>query len=135
MKKKLLVYCSVLALATTATLFSSKSVVNAEDAPAPGEASGVESRNEMWAKQYPNQYNSWRKTSQSEQIEDLLKKKPQLPVLWAGYGFAKDYNAPRGHFYAIQDNLNTLPLAHRSAPSPARSQPPAGAVNRLMLHG
>ena len=122
MKKKLLVYCSVLALATTATVFSSKSVVNAADAPAPGEVSSVESRNEMWAKQYPNQYNSWRKTSQSEQLEDLLKKKPQLAILWAGYGFAKDYNAPRGHFYAIQDNVNTLrtgaPVSPVTGPQP-----------------
>ncbi len=69
---------------------------------------GVESRNEVWAKHFPLQYNSWKQTSQSEQIIDMLDKKPQLAVIWAGYGFAKDYNAPRGHYYALQDNINTL---------------------------
>jgi len=37
-----------------------------------------------------------------------VKKYPQLAILWAGYGFAKDYNAPRGHFNALQSNINTL---------------------------
>ena len=69
---------------------------------------GVESHNEAWAPHFPLQYDSWKQTSQSEQIDDMLAKKPQLAVLWAGYGFAKDYNAPRGHFYALQDNINTL---------------------------
>jgi nitrite reductase (cytochrome c-552) len=83
---------------------------------------GVESRNEEWAKNYPHQYTSWKETSKSETIEDLLKKKPQLPVLWAGYGFAKDYNAPRGHFYAVQDNTNSLrtgaPVSPITGPMP-----------------
>ncbi len=69
---------------------------------------GIESRNEEWAKHFPLQYNSWKQTSQSEKIIDMLEKKPQLAVIWAGYGFAKDYNAPRGHYYALQDNINTL---------------------------
>lgn len=69
---------------------------------------GVESRNEAWAQHFPLQYESWKQTGESERIDDMLIKKPQLAVLWAGYGFAKDYNAPRGHFYAVQDNINTL---------------------------
>ncbi|VEI46970.1 cytochrome c552 [Actinobacillus equuli] len=24
-------------------------------------------------------------------------------MLWAGYAFAKDYNKPRGHYYAVTD--------------------------------
>lgn len=83
---------------------------------------GVESQNEKWAKHFPYQYESWKKTSKSDQIEDMLKKKPQLAVLWAGYGFAKDYNAPRGHYYALQDNINTLrtgaPVGPMSGPMP-----------------
>ena len=69
---------------------------------------GVESKNEEWGKHYPRQYASWKETSKSEKIDDMLKKKPQLPILWAGYAFSKDYNAPRGHFYAVQDVINTL---------------------------
>ena len=69
---------------------------------------GVESRSDKWAEKYPHQYKSWKETSQNDEITDMIKKKPQLAVLWAGYGFAKDYNAPRGHFYALQSNINSL---------------------------
>lgn len=83
---------------------------------------GVESRNEVWARHFPLQYESWKQTSESERIDDMLAKKPQLAVLWAGYGFAKDYNAPRGHFYAVQDNINSLrtgaPVGPTTGPMP-----------------
>lgn len=69
---------------------------------------GVEGRSDKWAEKYPNQYNSWKQTSENDNIIDMIAKKPQLAILWAGYGFAKDYNAPRGHFYALQSNVNTL---------------------------
>ncbi len=68
----------------------------------------VKAKNEEWAKYYPREYGSWRNTRQSDKVVDQIKEKPQLAVLWAGYPFSKDYNAPRGHFYAIQDNINTL---------------------------
>ncbi len=83
---------------------------------------GVASKSEEWAKYFPRQYDSWKKTRQSDKIDDLLEKNPQLAILWAGYGFAKDYNAPRGHFYALQSNINTLrtgaPVGPDSGPMP-----------------
>ena len=85
-------------------------------------AGDVVSNNSDWAKDYPEQYADWKKTSKSDQIKDMLKEKPQLVILWAGYGFAKDYNAPRGHFYALQSNQNTLrtgaPVDSNTGPMP-----------------
>ncbi len=85
-------------------------------------ADGVESKSEEWAKHFPRQYDSWKQTKENDKIEDLLDKKPQLAILWAGYGFAKDYNAPRGHAYALQSNINTLrtgaPVGPTSGPMP-----------------
>ena len=79
-------------------------------------------KNDEWARYYPRQYSSWMKTKESGEILDLLKAYPQLPILWAGYGFAKDYNAPRGHYYAIQSNTNTLrtgaPVDDKTGPMP-----------------
>jgi len=69
---------------------------------------GVESKSEEWERYFPRQYDSWKKTRQNDKIDDQLEKYPQLGVLWAGYAFSKDYNAPRGHFYAVQDVTNTL---------------------------
>lgn len=85
-------------------------------------AGGVISNNSKWAKDYPEQYSAWKETSKSDKITDMLSEKPQLAILWAGYGFAKDYNAPRGHFYALQSNQNTLrtgaPFDEKTGPMP-----------------
>ncbi len=113
MKTRKALLCCTLAAIASLTLLSSQFQAGAADQKAEVKnpvvkENGVEAKNEEWAKHYPRQYASWKETSKSENLEDMLKKKPQLPVLWAGYAFAKDYNAPRGHFYAIQDNVNTL---------------------------
>ena len=53
---------------------------------------------------------------------DMLEEDPRLVVLWAGYGFAKDYNQGRGHYYAIEDIHNSFrtggPLAADQGPMP-----------------
>lgn len=83
---------------------------------------GIEAKSDVWGKSYPRQYDTWKKTKNSGEIEDLVKKYPQLAILWAGYGFSKDYNAPRGHIYALQSNRNTLrtgaPTGPDSGPMP-----------------
>ena len=67
-----------------------------------------ESRSAEWGKYYQRQYDSYKQTRKSDKIDDVLKANPALVVMWAGYGFSKDYNAPRGHFYMLEDNVNTL---------------------------
>ena len=39
---------------------------------------------------------------------DMQEVDPRLVVLWAGYGFGKDYKQGRGHAYAVEDLRNTL---------------------------
>ena len=43
-----------------------------------------------------------------------------MVVLWAGYPFSKDYNKPRGHFYALTDVRETL---RTGAPKTAEDGP------------
>jgi nitrite reductase (cytochrome c-552) len=70
-----------------------------------------ESRNEIWGRSYPLEYESWKKTEdttfQSEfggaRNTDLLEKDPRMVVLWAGYAFSKEYNHPHGHAWAVKD--------------------------------
>ena len=92
------------------------------NAATPVKEKGIEARNDVWAKTYPRQYDTWKKTGKSSKIEDMVKKYPQLAILWAGYGFSKDYNAPRGHAYALQSNRNTLrtgaPTGPKDGPMP-----------------
>lgn len=81
-----------------------------------------ESRSAEWGKYYPRQYDSYMRTANSDEIKDLLKEDPALVVMWSGYGFAKDYNAPRGHHYILEDNINTLrtggPVDEKTGPMP-----------------
>ncbi|MCU0317275.1 MAG: ammonia-forming cytochrome c nitrite reductase subunit c552, partial [Fimbriimonadaceae bacterium] len=74
-----------------------------------------EADNAKWGVNFPREYDTWRMTSKMDgetkfggnKMRDHLKSNPKMVVLWAGYAFAKDYNAPRGHSYAVEDVTNT----------------------------
>jgi len=93
-------------LAEKATLFNNKKV----------EITGIESRNEIWAENYPREYKTWKKTLDMDfrskhmgnMVEDMLASRPKMVILWAGYAFAQDYMAPRGHMHAVEDVRATL---------------------------
>lgn len=75
-----------------------------------------EPRNEIWGKNFPREYQSYLKTADTtfkskyngSVMIDMLEVDPRLVILWAGYGFAKDYNQARGHYYAVKDVQYTL---------------------------
>ena len=81
-----------------------------------------ETRSSEWAKYYPRQYDSYMQTRKSDTLTDAVKDIPALAILWAGYAFSKDYNAPRGHYYMLEDNHNTLrtgaPVDDKTGPQP-----------------
>ncbi|MCK4748352.1 MAG: ammonia-forming cytochrome c nitrite reductase subunit c552, partial [Bacteroidales bacterium] len=89
-----------------------------------------EARNEEWGKYYPRNYQSFLKTADTmfrskyngSAMIDMLEVDPRLVVLWAGYGFAKDYNQGRGHSYAVSDLRESLrtggPLEKGTGPMP-----------------
>ena len=56
-----------------------------------------------WQEKYPNEYNTWAMTAESDEIEDYLESYPMLRTLYEGYGFAIDYGSARGHFYDVKD--------------------------------
>lgn len=92
--------------AEIATLFNNKRV----------EIKGIESRSEIWGENYPREYETWIKTKEMEfeskhngnKFVDVLEQRPNMVVLWAGYAFSRDYSAPRGHAYAVEDVVHTL---------------------------
>ncbi len=95
------------------------------------EIKDVEPRNELWGKNFPKEFESYYNTAESDfkskynggAMIDMLEVDPRLVVLWAGYGFAKDYNQGRGHYYAIDDLVNSLrtggPKDENSGPMPS----------------
>jgi len=78
--------------------------------------SEFEPRNEVWGENFPREFQSYYQTADSSYrskyngntMIDMLEVDPRLVVLWAGYGFSKDYNQGRGHYYAVEDVRNTL---------------------------
>ena len=108
-KKSLIVAASFASL----TLFNSavadmvyKPLEQPVEAPNPNLK--IEAVNEKFAEKYPSQFNSWKATEKGDKIIYADEQDPRLIVLWGGYSFAKEYNAPRGHVYAVEDVRNIL---------------------------
>lgn len=76
----------------------------------------LEGRSDIWGENYPREYQTWKKTADMDfkskhmgnMQEDVLEARPEMVVMWAGYAFAMDYGAPRGHMHAVTDVRNTL---------------------------
>lgn len=93
--------------------------------------SEFEPRNEVWGENFPREFQSYYQTADSNfqskyngnAMIDMLEVDPRMVVLWAGYGFSKDYNQGRGHYYAIEDIHNTLrtgaPTNENEGPMPS----------------
>lgn len=74
-----------------------------------------ETDNAVWGQNYPREYESYKRTEISDTHtkyggsfpRDYLEEDPRQVVLFAGYGFSKEYLQARGHFYALIDVLKT----------------------------
>ena len=71
--------------------------------------------NAKWGQNYPQEYDSYLKTRITDTKtmfggafpRDYLDADPYKIILFAGYGFSKDYLQARGHYYAVEDITNT----------------------------
>lgn len=79
---------------------------------------------EVWGHNFPRQYDSFMQTQTNygrtpyggSEPYDKREAKPFLTTAWAGYGFAKDYNEDRGHFFAQIDQKRTRRTVDISQP-------------------
>ena len=77
-----------------------------------------------WGKVYPLEYESWLKTKEPKPvgmskyrrgwdddkiIYDRLSEFPYSTLLYNGWGFGIEYNEPRGHSYAVKDQIDVDP--------------------------
>ena len=71
--------------------------------------------NAEWGKNYPRQYDSYLKARITDTKtmfggafpRDYLDADSYKVILFAGYGFGRDYLQARGHYYAVEDVTNT----------------------------
>ena len=88
-------------------------------AATPTDIKPFESRSSEWGKYYPREYSTYMKTKESDTVQDMLKEHPAEVIIWAGYAFAKDYNAPRRHFTPLTSrcaSVRQTPAADRNIP-------------------
>ncbi|MCY2929559.1 MAG: ammonia-forming cytochrome c nitrite reductase subunit c552 [Planctomycetota bacterium] len=68
-----------------------------------------------WGLNYPNEYDTYKATADSTTRtkfggaapRDYLDEDPNQVILFAGFGFGKDYKQARGHMHAVEDVVNT----------------------------
>lgn len=65
----------------------------------------------VWGRNFPREYDTWKRTLEKGEKTryggsdpfSKLDQDPRLKELFAGYGFALEYNEERGHGYAMED--------------------------------
>lgn len=81
-----------------------------------------ETDNGKWAINFPREYNSWERTKElneatkyaGSEVKDYLEKDPRLVILFAGFGFSKDYRSPRGHYHSVTDVTSTKRVSEKT---------------------
>ena len=86
------------------------------------------SKNELdpvvWGRDFPRQYDSFKKTADSTIVTPYggskpiskLENCPDMKRIWAGYAFSIDHNEERGHYYALIDQKKTKRVTQKSQP-------------------
>jgi len=76
-----------------------------------------------WGKNYPRQYDSYKRTVDTERTRyggseaiDKLDLRPEWKTLWDGYAFAIDFREERGHAYMLHDQRETRRVTERQQP-------------------
>ncbi|HNW45044.1 MAG TPA: ammonia-forming cytochrome c nitrite reductase subunit c552 [Elusimicrobiales bacterium] len=82
-----------------------------------------------WAKNYPLEYELWKKTGEptsagkslykrgwdtDKKVYDKLSEFPYMPLLFNGWGFGLEYNEPRGHMHMLSDVLEVDPARRKA---------------------
>jgi len=60
-----------------------------------------------WAQTHPDVHASYMRNWDNDVLYSYVEKFPYISVLFEGFGFAFDYNSPRGHVYSMIDTDNT----------------------------
>ena len=85
-----------------------------------------ESDNAVWGADYPREYDAYKKMKIDDTKtmygggfpRDYLDGDPRQVILFAGYGFSKDFLQARGHIYAVDDIKKTKRVKHPTDENP-----------------
>ena len=85
-----------------------------------------ESDNAVWGADYPREYDAYKRMDIDDTKtmygggfpRDYLEGDPRQVILFAGYGFSKDFLQARGHTYAVTDISKTKRVKYPTAEKP-----------------
>ncbi|WP_276624335.1 ammonia-forming cytochrome c nitrite reductase subunit c552 [Syntrophomonas wolfei] len=116
-KKLLMISVSVLLIVLVAGIFffnrNNKMVLEGPQ----GEIAANETSSQAWAKFYPAHWDSYQANYANTEKPSHFAAKPYLTAIYAGFGFAKEYNEPRAHVYTIEDILAIDPARKKAGAS------------------
>ena len=81
-----------------------------------------ETDNAKWGENFPRQYDTYKQMARTDVHtryggsfqRDYLGETPANVILFAGYGFSKEYKQARGHVYAVEDVSHTGRLSSKT---------------------
>jgi nitrite reductase (cytochrome c-552) len=79
-----------------------------------GETAGQESNSAVWGKFYPAHWDSYQANMENSSHPSHFETKPYMQAIYAGTGFAAEFNEPRGHLYTIEDVTSIDPARQKS---------------------
>ncbi|NLB87747.1 MAG: ammonia-forming cytochrome c nitrite reductase subunit c552 [Syntrophomonadaceae bacterium] len=82
-----------------------------------GEIAENETNSAAWAQFYPVHWDSYQSNFENTEKPSHFEGKPYLHAMYAGIGFAAEYNEPRGHVYTIEDILEIDPARKKAGAS------------------
>lgn len=116
-KKVLLIAVPVLLviLAAAIFLFNRNNDITLEGPQ--GEIAAHETDSSVWGRFYPAHWDSYQANNYNIDNPSHFDTKPYLQVMYAGTGFSREYNEPRGHVYSIEDVLAIDPARKKAGSS------------------
>lgn len=77
--------------------------------PPTGKIAANETDPAVWGKYYPAHYDSYLQNFENKEKPSHFVTAPYMQTLYAGTGFAAEFNEPRGHVYTLEDIRNINP--------------------------
>ncbi|NLJ72498.1 MAG: ammonia-forming cytochrome c nitrite reductase subunit c552 [Syntrophomonadaceae bacterium] len=82
-----------------------------------GELDANEANSAAFAQFYPAHWDSYMTNADNIEQPSHFEHKPYLKDIYAGFGFAAEYNEPRSHLYTIEDILKIDPARKKAGAS------------------
>jgi len=111
-KLVLLVAAIIVVVAATAVFFFNKHNQVITEGPQSVIAAN-EVKSAEWGKIYPAHWDSYMANMNNAEKPSHFITKPYMQTIYAGTGFAAEFNEPRGHLYTIQDVTSINPARYK----------------------